>query len=75
MEDHGVFLLQARSQGGLEQNLSLLKIILNFEKQSLNYKSLYKNYTKKKVMNDFQNIFFKKKQLYKFTLNKKIWIL
>ena len=48
---------------------SLLKIILNFEKKSLNYKSLYKNYTKKIFINFFHNIFFKKKQLYKFTLN------
>ena len=48
---------------------SLLNIILSFKKQSLNYKNLYKNYTKKKVMNDFQNIFLKKDQSFKFTFH------
>ncbi len=47
---------------------SLSNIILNFEKQSLNYKSLYKKYTKKNVINDFQNIFLRKNQSFKFSL-------
>ena len=41
---------------------SLVKIIINFKKKSLNIHNNYKNYSKNKVMVDFSNSFLKKKQ-------------
>ena len=47
---------------------SLLDIIINFKKRSSNYKNLYKNYSKKKVIKSFQSIFLKQKQVINFSL-------
>ena len=45
---------------------SLIKIILNFKKNNLNYKNKYKSYSHKKVIKVFQNKFFQNKNLNKF---------
>ena len=47
---------------------SLFNIINNFEKKPSKYKNLYKSYSKKKVIKDFQNIFLKKEQIIKLSL-------
>ena len=41
---------------------SLIKIILNFKKKSLNNHNKYKDFSKKKVIKNFQKAFFKKEQ-------------
>ena len=48
---------------------SFIKIILNFKKKSLNIHNKYKNYSKKKVIINFQNTFLKKEQ----NLNFSFW--
>ena len=45
---------------------SLIKIILNFKKNSLNYESKYKGYSYKKVIKVFQNKFLQNENLNKF---------
>ena len=47
---------------------SLIKIILNFKKKSLNIRNKYKEYTKNKVIKNFQNTFLKKEQKLPFSL-------
>ena len=47
---------------------SLVKIILNFKKKSLNIQNKYKDYSKHKVMKNFQNTFLKKEQNLDFSL-------
>ena len=47
---------------------SLIKIILNFKKKSLNIRNKYKEYPKNKVIKNFQNTFLKKEQKLPFSL-------
>ncbi len=47
---------------------SLIKIIFNFKKKSSNIRNKYKDYSKHKVMKNFQNTFLKKEQNLDFSL-------
>jgi len=51
---------------------SLVKILLNLKKKSSIYKNKYQNYSNKKMIKVFQNVFLKDIKIKNFTLNDKL---
>jgi len=51
---------------------SLIKILLNLKKKSSIYKNKYQNYSNKKMIKVFQNVFLKDIKIKNFTLNDKL---
>ena len=55
-----------------ESYKSLVKILFNLKKRSLSYKNKYQNYTNKKMIKVFQNVFLKDTKVKNFTYKDKL---